>query len=119
LRNTVVTALIGNFFWTVCTHGSDHVVLQRYFSTSSLRRSEELHQQRRGRFDNGPAARAVRLGAVVVLPPAWQLLPKDLQPAFKAGTSCSRISWVINCRRLCGVDYGVFCAIPYQTLERA
>jgi SSS family solute:Na+ symporter len=37
LRLTVVTVMIHNFFWAICTHGSDQVVLQRYFSTSSLR----------------------------------------------------------------------------------
>jgi SSS family solute:Na+ symporter len=36
LRVTIVTAMMNNFFWTVCTHGSDQVVLQRYFSTPSL-----------------------------------------------------------------------------------
>jgi len=36
LRVTIVTAVINNFFWTICTHGSDQVVLQRYFATSSL-----------------------------------------------------------------------------------
>jgi len=37
VRVTIVWVVIGNFFWTVCTHGSDQVVLQRYFSTTSLR----------------------------------------------------------------------------------
>lgn len=37
VRVTIVTAMINNFFWNICTHGSDQVVLQRYFSTSSLR----------------------------------------------------------------------------------
>jgi SSS family solute:Na+ symporter len=36
VRNSIVWVLLGNFFWTVCTHGSDQVVLQRYFSTPSL-----------------------------------------------------------------------------------
>jgi SSS family solute:Na+ symporter len=36
LRLTIFTAMVNNFFWTICTHGSDQVVLQRYFSTSSL-----------------------------------------------------------------------------------
>lgn len=36
VRMTVVTAMIHSFFWTICTHGSDQVVLQRYFSTTSL-----------------------------------------------------------------------------------
>ncbi|MFO0904616.1 MAG: hypothetical protein U0939_16545 [Pirellulales bacterium] len=36
VRVTIVTALINNFFWHTCTHGSDQVVLQRYFSTASL-----------------------------------------------------------------------------------
>jgi len=36
VRVTIVTALIHNFFWAICTHGSDQVVLQRYFSTPSL-----------------------------------------------------------------------------------
>ncbi len=35
VRNTVVWMVIGNFFWNICTHGSDQVVLQRYFSTAS------------------------------------------------------------------------------------
>jgi SSS family solute:Na+ symporter len=37
VRMTVGFVMINNFFWTICTHGSDQVVLQRYFSTSSLR----------------------------------------------------------------------------------
>lgn len=37
VRVTIVWVVISNFFWTVCTHGSDQVVLQRYFSTTSLR----------------------------------------------------------------------------------
>jgi SSS family solute:Na+ symporter len=28
--------MLNVFFWNICTHGSDQVVLQRYFSTSSL-----------------------------------------------------------------------------------
>ena len=35
-RMTVFTAVLLAFFWTICTHGSDQVVLQRYFSTPSL-----------------------------------------------------------------------------------
>ncbi|WP_010586759.1 sodium:solute symporter family transporter [Schlesneria paludicola] len=37
VRMTVVTAAMLSFFWTICTHGSDQVVLQRYFSTTSLK----------------------------------------------------------------------------------
>ena len=36
VRVTVVTAVMNMFFWTISTHGSDQVVLQRYFSTNSL-----------------------------------------------------------------------------------
>lgn len=36
LRNVVLFTVINSFFWNICTHGSDQVVLQRYFSTSSL-----------------------------------------------------------------------------------
>lgn len=36
VRVTIVGAILNNFAWTVCTHGSDQVVLQRYFSTTSL-----------------------------------------------------------------------------------
>jgi len=36
VRVTLATAMLHNFFWTICTHGSDQVVLQRYFSTPSL-----------------------------------------------------------------------------------
>lgn len=35
-RVTIFTAAVHSFFWTICTHGSDQVVLQRYFSTESL-----------------------------------------------------------------------------------
>ncbi|MSR58104.1 MAG: hypothetical protein EXS05_10560 [Planctomycetaceae bacterium] len=35
-RVTIFTAAAHSFFWTICTHGSDQVVLQRYFSTRSL-----------------------------------------------------------------------------------
>ncbi|HTI50753.1 MAG TPA: hypothetical protein VL475_07375, partial [Planctomycetaceae bacterium] len=35
-RMTVFSACLLSFFWTICTHGSDQVVLQRYFSTRSL-----------------------------------------------------------------------------------
>jgi SSS family solute:Na+ symporter len=37
VRNTILFTMINMFFWNICTHGSDQVVLQRYFSTSSLR----------------------------------------------------------------------------------
>ena len=36
VRMTVFTAALLSFFWTICTHGADQVVLQRYFSTTSL-----------------------------------------------------------------------------------
>ncbi|MEX2173589.1 MAG: sodium/solute symporter [Pirellulaceae bacterium] len=35
-RMTLGTALIAGFFWQICTHCSDQVVLQRYAATSSL-----------------------------------------------------------------------------------
>lgn len=37
VRMTVFTAALLSFFWIICTHGSDQVVLQRYFSTTSLK----------------------------------------------------------------------------------
>ncbi len=36
VRMTAFTAVILSFFWQICTHGSDQVVLQRYFSTRTL-----------------------------------------------------------------------------------
>lgn len=36
-RNTIVWALCGTFFWHVCTHASDQVALQRYFSNPNVR----------------------------------------------------------------------------------
>ncbi|MBC7851858.1 MAG: hypothetical protein IAF94_00335, partial [Pirellulaceae bacterium] len=36
VRNVVLFTMINSFFWHICTHGSDQVVLQRYFSTASL-----------------------------------------------------------------------------------
>ncbi|WP_437193149.1 sodium:solute symporter family transporter [Planctomicrobium sp. SH527] len=36
IRVTIITAMINHFFWTISTHCSDQVVLQRYFSTESI-----------------------------------------------------------------------------------
>jgi SSS family solute:Na+ symporter len=36
VRVTVITVAVQQFFWTICTHGSDQVVVQRYFATRSL-----------------------------------------------------------------------------------
>jgi len=36
-QRTIVWAVCMTFFWTMCTHVSDQVVLQRYFSTKSLK----------------------------------------------------------------------------------
>lgn len=35
-RTTIVWGILANFFWHVCTHCSDQVALQRYFTTTSL-----------------------------------------------------------------------------------
>lgn len=35
-RTTIVWAILSIFFWNVCTHCSDQVALQRYFTTASL-----------------------------------------------------------------------------------
>jgi len=43
VRMTVVTAAMLHFFWAVCTHGSDQVVLQRYFSTTSLKSARQSY----------------------------------------------------------------------------
>jgi SSS family solute:Na+ symporter len=37
VRATIFTAIIDGFFWQICTHSSDQVVLQRYFTTTSVR----------------------------------------------------------------------------------
>lgn len=37
VRVTILTAMMHTFFWIVCTHGSDQMVVQRYFSTTSLK----------------------------------------------------------------------------------
>jgi SSS family solute:Na+ symporter len=36
VRITMVTAIVAGFSWTVCTHMSDQVALQRYFTTKNL-----------------------------------------------------------------------------------
>jgi len=36
VRVTILTAVLHTFCWTVCTHGSDQMIVQRYFSTTSL-----------------------------------------------------------------------------------
>ncbi|MFN0197511.1 MAG: sodium:solute symporter family transporter [Planctomycetaceae bacterium] len=43
VRVTIVFAIVNNFFWTICTHGSDQVVLQRYFTTSSLKNARRSY----------------------------------------------------------------------------
>ncbi len=43
IRMTMVTAAVLNFSWTICTHGSDQVVLQRYFSTTSLKSARKSY----------------------------------------------------------------------------
>ena len=43
IRTTIVFALINHFFWNICTHGSDQVVLQRYFSVSSLKNARKSY----------------------------------------------------------------------------
>ena len=35
-RNTILWFMINKFFFDICTHGSDQVVLQRYFSTAAV-----------------------------------------------------------------------------------
>ncbi len=36
-RTTILGAMLSIFFWNVCTHCSDQVALQRYFTTNSLK----------------------------------------------------------------------------------
>ena len=36
-RSTVFTISVGMFFWFICTHGSNQVALQRYFTVKSVR----------------------------------------------------------------------------------
>ena len=43
VRTTIVFALVNHFFWNICTHGSDQVVLQRYFSVSSLKNARKSY----------------------------------------------------------------------------
>ncbi len=43
VRTTIVFAMINHFFWNICTHGSDQVVLQRYFSVSSLKNARKSY----------------------------------------------------------------------------
>jgi SSS family solute:Na+ symporter len=42
-RITLGTALLSGFFWQICTHCSDQVVLQRYASTPSLRAAQNSY----------------------------------------------------------------------------
>ncbi|MDA0660177.1 MAG: hypothetical protein O3C60_15260 [Planctomycetota bacterium] len=37
VRNTVLWSLLSIFFWQVCTHASDQVALQRYFSNKDMK----------------------------------------------------------------------------------
>lgn len=37
VRLTLLTVVINGFFWSICTQASDQVVLQRYFTTTSVR----------------------------------------------------------------------------------
>ena len=67
-RITLGTALISGFFWQICTHCSDQVVLQRYASTPSLAAARNsYHHQRRGPPVDHVAARRVRPGTALLL----------------------------------------------------
>lgn len=85
VRVTIVTAMINNFFWNICTHGSDQVVLQRYFSTSSLRAA------RRSYFSNVVVdvlmaflLSTAGLALLAFYLKHGQLLPADAESATKA-----------------------------------
>lgn len=43
VRTTIFTTMINYVFWNICTHGSDQVVLQRYFSTPSLKAARKSY----------------------------------------------------------------------------
>ncbi|MEW5978967.1 MAG: sodium/solute symporter [Acidobacteriota bacterium] len=40
VRVTVIGTVMAQFFWNICTHGSDQVAVQRYLSTPSLRAAQ-------------------------------------------------------------------------------
>ncbi|MCA9042247.1 MAG: hypothetical protein KDA65_17980, partial [Planctomycetaceae bacterium] len=42
-RSNVLFIIIGMFFWTFCTHGSNQVALQRYFATRNVREGRKSY----------------------------------------------------------------------------
>lgn len=82
VRVTIAWTMFGNFFWTICTHGSDQVVLQRYFSTASLaaaRRSYLINV-----IVDLTMASLLSLAGLALL--AFYLRHADLLPSGKAAT---------------------------------
>jgi SSS family solute:Na+ symporter len=43
VRVTMFGAVMHSFFWTICTHGSDQIVLQRYFSVGSTTKARRSY----------------------------------------------------------------------------
>lgn len=41
VRITIVGTIMAQFFWNICTHGSDQVAVQRYLSTPSLQAAQK------------------------------------------------------------------------------
>lgn len=85
IRVTVVTAVINNFFWTICTHGSDQVVLQRYFSTASLKAARKSYIINLiVDLSMGVLLALCGLALLSFYIGHGSLLPPELQPAVKA-----------------------------------
>lgn len=85
VRNTVVWTLLSIFFWNICTHCSDQVVLQRYFTTKS-------HAAARNSFITNVIS-MVAIGLLLSLSGLAllyfyleypQLLPEDMDPVKQA-----------------------------------
>jgi len=98
VRVTITFAIINNFFWNICTHGSDQVVLQRYFSTPSLRAA------RRSYLVNACVDVSMNFllatAGLALLAFYWkrpQLLPEGMN-ALNAADNCFLIFWETSCR---------------------
>jgi SSS family solute:Na+ symporter len=88
VRMTIITAMMQSFFWVICTHASDQVVLQRYFTTSSLSAA------RRSYLVN--AVSDITVGSMLALSGLALLSfylqhPGYLPPGMSPGTSADKV----------------------------
>lgn len=118
VRNTVLWVMINSFFWHCCTHASDQVVLQRYFSTPSL------WAARRSYFTNlivdvsmAGLLTTAGLGLLAFYLKRTHLLPDDKSPLDMADKLFTRFMGSQLPAGCAGLVISAFLCDAIQTLE--